>query len=63
MDAYDELDHAKDISGKLGMEFVLDRKAVLSDGETPRVIMVFKKVKEPEVKLPRRVGMAQKKPY
>ncbi|MEF2654914.1 MAG: hypothetical protein U0M72_00530 [Eggerthellaceae bacterium] len=45
------------------MEFVLDRKAVLSDGETPRVIMVFKKVKEPEVKLPRRVGMAQKKPY
>ena len=62
-DAYDELDHAKDISGKLGMEFVSDRRAVLSDGETPRVIMVFKKVKEPEVKLPRRIGMAQKKPY
>lgn len=63
VDAYTELEHAKDISEKLGMEFVLDRKAILSDGETPRVIMVFKKVKEPEVKLPRRVGMAQKKPY
>lgn len=63
MDAYTELEHVKDISGKLGMEFVLDRKAILSDGETPRVIMVFKKVKEPEVKLPRRVGVAQKKPY
>lgn len=62
-DAYEELEHAKDISEKLGMEFVLDRKAILSDGETPRVIMVFKKVKEPEVKLPRRVGVAQKKPY
>lgn len=63
VDAYTELEHVKDISEKLGMEFVLDRKAILSDGETPRVIMVFKKVKEPEVKLPRRVGMAQKKPY
>lgn len=62
-DAYTELEHVKDISEKLGMEFVLDRKAILSDGETPRVIMVFKKVKEPEVKLPRRVGMAQKRPY
>ncbi|MEF2560845.1 MAG: RsmG family class I SAM-dependent methyltransferase [Eggerthellaceae bacterium] len=63
VDAYTELEHVKDISEKLGMEFVLDRKAILSDGETPRVIMVFKKVKEPEVKLPRRVGMAQKRPY
>lgn len=61
--AYDEIDHVKDIQQKLGMNYVTSRDTVLSDGETKRTIMVFEKVSDPTVKLPRRVGMAQKKPY
>ena len=59
----DELSHAKDIAQKLGMGFVSDRSVLLSDQKTRRSIIVFKKIKDPEVPLPRRVGMAQKKPY
>lgn len=60
---YEELDHAKELETKLGMQFLSARDVVLSDGETKRTILVFKKVSEPSVSLPRRVGMAQKKPY
>lgn len=59
----DELDHAKAIAQKLGMEFVSSRGFLLSDGETNRAIIVFRKRCNPSMKLPRRVGMAQKKPF
>lgn len=59
----DELDHAKAIAQKLGMEFVSSRGFVLSDGETNRAIIVFRKRCNPSMRLPRRVGMAQKKPF
>lgn len=59
----EELEHVRTIEEKLGMRFLEARETVLSDGETQRVIIVFEKVGEPTVKLPRRVGMAQKKPY
>ena len=59
----EELDHAKLIAQKLGMEFVSSRGFVLSDEETSRAIIVFKKKCNPSMKLPRRVGMAQKKPF
>lgn len=59
----DELEHAKSIAQKLGMEFVSSRGFLLSDGETNRAIIVFKKRCNPSMKLPRRVGMAQKKPF
>lgn len=59
----EELEWAVSIQEKLGMEMVSDRKLVLSDGQTPRRIIVFEKVSEPKVKLPRRSGMAQKRPY
>ena len=59
----EELTHAKSVAQKLGMEFVSARSTLLSDGETRRSIIVFKKISDPEVPLPRRVGMAQKKPY
>ncbi len=48
---------------KLGMKKVSKRDYYLSDGETFRTVYVFEKVSKPEVKLPRRVGMAQKKPF
>lgn len=59
----EELEHGKQVARKLGMEFVSARDLVLSDGETKRAIVVFKKVSKPSMKLPRRVGMAQKKPF
>ena len=59
----DELEHAKAMAQKLGMEFVSSRGFTLSDGETNRAIIVFRKRCNPSMKLPRRVGMAQKKPF
>lgn len=58
----EELSAAKVLEGKLGMKLVADRSLLLSDGVTHRRILVFEKVAEPTVKLPRRNGMAQKKP-
>ncbi|MED9873054.1 MAG: 16S rRNA (guanine(527)-N(7))-methyltransferase RsmG [Eggerthellaceae bacterium] len=62
-DVDEELEHAKSIADKLGFEYVSKRDALLSDGITERSIIVFEKIHEPLVALPRRVGMAQKKPY
>ena len=59
----DELAHAIDVSEKLGFKFLSQRNTTLSDGATDRSIIVFQKYKNASVKLPRRVGMAQKKPY
>lgn len=59
----EELEHAKSVAQKLGMEFVSSRGFTLSDGETNRAIIVFRKRCNPSMKLPRRVGMAQKKPF
>lgn len=58
----EELSAARALEGKLGMKLVSDRFLLLSDGVTSRRIFVFEKVAEPTVKLPRRNGMAQKKP-
>ncbi len=51
------------LENKLGLRKVKERSYYLSDQETYRVVYVFEKYKEPEVKLPRRPGMAQKRPY
>lgn len=59
----EEVTHARELEDLLGMEIISQRDLVLSDNETHRSILVFEKVAEPNVKLPRRVGMAQKKPY
>lgn len=58
----EELDHAQSIEDKVGMKTVSVRETVLSDG-TPRSIIMFKKEHDSLVKLPRRSGMAQKRPY
>lgn len=58
----EELDHAKALHAILAMNLVQDRTFTLSDNQTNRRILVFEKSGYPSIKLPRRVGMAQKKP-
>lgn len=57
-----ELDHAIKLEDKVGMKLIKDRDFYLSDSETYRRILMFEKIKQPTIKLPRRIGMAQKKP-
>ena len=45
------------------MKLVSMRTTQLSDNGTNRTILVYEKVGEPTVSLPRRPGMAQKRPY
>ena len=59
----EEYDHAIELEKLLGMKLVSDREALLSDGVTYRRILVFEKEHTAKVKLPRRNGMAQKKPF
>lgn len=59
----EELAQASLLEEKLGMKLVSSRRALLSDGKTKRMILVYEKVAEPRVSLPRRPGMAQKRPY
>lgn len=58
----DEVERAESLEKKLGMAFVSRRDVVLSDDETHRSIFVFEKVRKQKIKLPRRVGMAQRHP-
>lgn len=59
----EELKQAAGLEEKLGMKLVSLRTTQLSDNETNRTILVYEKVGEPMVSLPRRPGMAQKRPY
>lgn len=58
----EEIDHVEELKGLLAMRLVSDRSFTLSDGVTPRRILVFEKKGYPSIKLPRRMGMAQKRP-
>ena len=58
----DELTHAKALAKQLALRVVNDREFTLSDGITHRRILTFEKSGYPSIKLPRRVGMAQKSP-
>lgn len=57
-----ELEHVRELKGTLAMHLASDREFYLSDGITARRILVFEKRGYPSIKLPRRIGMAQKKP-
>lgn len=57
-----ELEHVCELKGTLAMHLASDREFYLSDGITARRILVFEKRGYPSIKLPRRIGMAQKKP-
>lgn len=54
--------HGKELEDILGMRSISSREYYLSDGNTFRSVYVFEKYKEATIQLPRRIGMAQKKP-
>jgi len=58
----DEMQEARAVEDLLGMRLVSQRETMLSDGETRRTIVVFEKVGKAKLKLPRRIGAAQKTP-
>lgn len=58
----DELKEALAIQDLVGMKMISQREVLLRDDETKRTIVVFEKVGRPRIKLPRRVGLAQKQP-
>jgi len=62
-DIAEELEQALAIQEKLAMRYIGKTDSMLSDGETKRSIVVFEKEGQPTVKLPRREGQAQRKPY
>ena len=57
-----KLDNTVKIEELVGMTINSDRTLKLSDNETTRSIITFKKINEPKTKLPSQEGMAQKKP-
>ena len=61
-DIDNELKSAISIEDKLGMKFVSNREYELSNGKKHRIV-VFKKIGEAEIKLPRKLGLAQKRPF
>lgn len=62
-DYQSDLELVLPILDKLGMEYSSKRELILSDNETHRCILVFTKISDPLVSLPRRPGIAQKRPY
>lgn len=57
----EELQHALELEERLGMKLASDRTVEL--GNNCRRIICFEKTCKPKVKLPRKTGMAQKKPF
>ncbi len=57
-----EIDCALEAEELVGMKLVSRRKSILSDQKTHREIFVFEKYDNPKINLPRRVGLAQKRP-
>jgi 16S rRNA (guanine527-N7)-methyltransferase len=58
----EEFNHALSLENKLGLKLISDRDFYLSDNETYRRILVFEKIHNAQVNLPRRTGMAQRQP-
>lgn len=58
----EEIDNAKEIEELTGMLLENVYEYFLSDKKTFRSLYVFRKINKPSIKLPRRVGMAQKNP-
>ena len=57
----EELRMSSDLEGLLEMKMIACDRFTLSDGSN-RCMIVFEKMDKPHIKLPRRVGMAQKSP-
>ena len=58
----DEISWAIGLQDVLGMKLLSQREFYLSDDKTYRTVLVFEKISEPKVKLPRKTGLAQKRP-
>lgn len=58
----EELEEALAVQDLVGMKMISQREICLSDGETTRTIVVFEKIGKSRIKLPRRIGLAQKHP-
>lgn len=58
----EELEEALAVQDLVGMKMISQRDICLSDGETTRTIVVFEKIGKSRIKLPRRIGLAQKQP-
>ena len=58
----EELEEALAVQDLVGMKIISQREICLSDGETTRTIVVFEKIGKSRIKLPRRIGLAQKQP-
>lgn len=58
----EELEEALAVQDLVGMKMISQREICLSDGETARTIVVFEKIGKSRIKLPRRIGLAQKQP-
>lgn len=61
-DIDNELKEVSNIENKLGFKLLSNRKYVLSDKTTKHRILLYQKIKDSEIKLPRKLGFAQKKP-
>ncbi|WP_370798217.1 16S rRNA (guanine(527)-N(7))-methyltransferase RsmG [Adlercreutzia equolifaciens] len=58
----EELEEALAVQDLVGMKMISQREICLSDGEITRTIVVFEKIGKSRIKLPRRIGLAQKQP-
>ncbi len=58
----EELEEALAVQDLVGVKMISQREICLSDGETTRTIVVFEKIGKSRIKLPRRIGLAQKQP-
>lgn len=58
----EELEEALAVQDLVGMKMISQREICLSGGETTRTIVVFEKIGKSRIKLPRRIGLAQKQP-
>lgn len=58
----EELQRGDAAAKKCGMKLLSARRLTLPEGTEERTIVAYEKVGRPQLKLPRRVGMAQKQP-
>lgn len=62
IESSDEEKTALIASEKLGLEMIEKKTFDIGDGAYRRCVYVFEKIREPQIKLPRRPGMATKRP-
>jgi 16S rRNA (guanine527-N7)-methyltransferase len=58
----EELDASKIAADICGMKLIDDSQYTIGNGDIKRRSLTYKKVRDPKIKLPRKIGMAQKKP-